>query len=59
MSTVKSTNFTVNVHHRSHYDPGKGAQGLKSWTGGWLVSPAAGSKKKRWNPLYFELRMYI
>ena len=36
----------------------KGAPGLESWTGGWLVSPATGSEKKM-EPLYFELRMYI
>ena len=34
-------------------------QGLESRTGGRLVSPAASSEKKNWNPLYFELRMYI
>ena len=25
----------------------KGAPGLETWTGGWLVSPATGSKKKK------------
>ena len=37
----------------------KGAPGLESRTGRWLVSPAAGSEKKKWNPLYSGLKMQI
>ena len=37
----------------------KGAPGLESRTGRRLVSPATGGEKKKWNPLYFGLKMQI